>query len=905
MAFKDKQIQFKAAALGSVVVQKLAAFGVGWAVQKMTANPALAFAAGETAEQVTKDLSEAMASIAEGISLEDKSSRQMFLETLKKQLPQKLQSPDFVLPDSLRTVLESQVLDPEHLFELLAQPRPNWNDALKREILWAFAADPDATLVGVPLDEMADTILQECKSQLDADLELRCCVLQQAEYKKKIECPMYCANRLYADSFLEPLFLHKESPDGWRVTLRNLYVMPQYEEKYEIKNDLEKRLAAFITEDIPFLLVEGDAGTGKTTLSAWLNFHYVLGDKPYLFGGRLLVTVRLRDLDSETLKQEGFNKALLDYTQCSNLAAWPKNAILLLDGYDELCMIEQGGADPAGFLKNLETFTHKGFRVVVTSRHTYIPEKLPFQAARISLQHFDADKRRQWMKRYTAPDHCGQTLNDKVRKYIQEIDASKISCVCDTPMTLYMLAAGRENEKYLENDWALYRHIFMDALSETQYNEMLPNPTWDYQHHVAQLKEVLYRISEEIAFAMFKTGNAAFTLNDAALEEIVNRLKPDYPVLQGTYMEQVARHCYGLCCYWKTGGKKGAVEFLHNTIRDFFLAEYICRKLDAMVFTMQKTGENKLDQLTNLLARHLWYAPLEPNVLYFVYHRVRYNKQQGIPDYAKYEKQTHKIKDILDDFSDEGILRNAGRFFEEKKRKEEKGNLHWYTLYIVKNTMMLYRVAYEPYLEEGEYIRWCDRERENGDLVYNLFPEIFCNDPFCQCDLNHREKVGVLPFGLGGRGDFTRMDIWEMFQTLSDSDLRGMDLYGANLCGSNLHYVDLGQASLQGADLSDADLRNACLCNADLRAVDLRGANLINADLTEANLWGANLCGANLIGAKLPNGFKSYKQTEQILHLKKQKIVGLQLDAPGSTIVRQIQEKYDAAIRNISDDDNP
>ncbi len=44
------------------------------------------------------------------------------------------------------------------------------------------------------------------------------------------------------------------------------------------------------------ILIEGDAGCGKSTLVAWMNYHYSLNDDiaHTLFSMRPLITVRLR-----------------------------------------------------------------------------------------------------------------------------------------------------------------------------------------------------------------------------------------------------------------------------------------------------------------------------------------------------------------------------------------------------------------------------------------------------------------------------------------------------------------------------------------------------------------------------------------------------------------------------------
>ena len=43
---------------------------------------------------------------------------------------------------------------------------------------------------------------------------------------------------------------------------------------------------------------------------------------------------------------------------------------------------------------------------------------------------------------------------------------------------------------------------------------------------------------------------------------------------------EVIGRCCVLCAYWKNYGNIGALEFYHNNIRDYFLAEYIYEYID-------------------------------------------------------------------------------------------------------------------------------------------------------------------------------------------------------------------------------------------------------------------------------------------------------------------------------------
>ena len=122
------------------------------------------------------------------------------------------------------------------------------------------------------------------------------------------EEPKYnTSNDIYINSFKTPLFLHKKNTDkddkNLEVVLSNLFVFQKYNNG---KDDLQERLGNFIQSDSHVLIIEGDAGNGKSSLVGWMNYHYALNDddSKNMFGDKKLVTIRLRDLNKELIKEK-------------------------------------------------------------------------------------------------------------------------------------------------------------------------------------------------------------------------------------------------------------------------------------------------------------------------------------------------------------------------------------------------------------------------------------------------------------------------------------------------------------------------------------------------------------------------------------------------------------------------
>ncbi|MBR2594019.1 MAG: hypothetical protein IKD83_05275, partial [Firmicutes bacterium] len=132
------------------------------------------------------------------------------------------------------------------------------------------------------------------------------------------------ANDIYVNSFIKPLFLHKDEKYRGKVCLKNLFILQKYRDikgddsSKDVKADLEDRLSRFINvdKDSNILIIEGDAGCGKSSLIGWLNYHANEDDaiSKHVLGQRNLITIRLRDLKKETINNNNSLKdAIVEY----------------------------------------------------------------------------------------------------------------------------------------------------------------------------------------------------------------------------------------------------------------------------------------------------------------------------------------------------------------------------------------------------------------------------------------------------------------------------------------------------------------------------------------------------------------------------------------------------------------
>ena len=678
------------------------------------------------------------------------------------------------------------------------------------------------------------------------------------------------SNQDYKEIFEVPLFLHRGNS---RVCLQNLFVPHRFKEELKAKmklsdesmlvqfdwdekrrESMDKYLARFIRDEkARFLFIEGDAGCGKSSLTAYLSWHYVQHDKTAanIFGDAQLITVRLRNIDIPISGKKGERLTLgvLRFlygnkeTDRDIMKRFRKSGsrVLLLDGYDELCTVD-GIEEPEAVLRTLKNLDCK---IIVTTRPNYIDfqyfEK-PYW--HIALEHFDGEQCREWLERY---ENCGETPKAVNRQYLMRISYRETAGICDTPMGLYMVAAGHFTADALLNEWAVYRQIFYRELSETEYNQIFQDVS--AQHSIQEYQDLLYRVSEEIAWYLYQRNNENLLVPDSEITRIIGELE-----LSEDKRKTVER-CFALCGYWKANTGRGCVEFYHNNIRDFFLCEKLMRELNKAYREYGDALRDERSDITPFL-RHLCelfqYAKLNNTVLFFIKQRAAYlNKEE--PDLCvDMEREQHCTARIFETL----LLR--GDFYSICKECQKKENPVKTIARILGNTILFYRHIYEPLLVFGERVHWWrDIKKVNETGTFRQLSEQIL-DYSILSDLRGIYLRGVDLHGVDLCSvDLHNADLCDA--DLHSADLHSADLHWADLHGVNLHSADLHSADLHGADLHGVDLhganlqganlRDADLQRADLRDADLQRADLRNVDLQGANLWGTVLRGTDLHGA--------------------------------------------------------
>lgn len=408
-------------------------------------------------------------------------------------------------------------------------------------------------------------------------------------------------NSVFYDGFTNKMFLHRNSEK--QVNLENLFVIQEGEQKNDIlelseqsflKSDqVLKKLVEFINNDWKIngenlLFIEGDAGVGKSSLVSFLAYYCVEKElfvnryNQFLREDAKVLCVRLRDTEPELgncTSQDVINYINNELSRLgqnlNNNMLENANITLILDGFDELCLVENVLSEKTTFLKRIiDGFSE--YKLIITSRRHYIRyENLRLRANRynvINLKHFSKIKRNEWLDKYL--DLFPNFTNYKVLNFIRSISEDDSDGVCDTGMALYLICAGDISEEALTNQWLLYNEIFSQKITRKKYNKIFQNQRLLDDSDLALYSSELYKLNEEIAYKMFLDNNTNLSVTSEEIKLIVQKL--NFPNQE---ISLIVQECYTLCNYWKKNKKRGAVEFYHNNIRDFFMCEKIYRIL--------------------------------------------------------------------------------------------------------------------------------------------------------------------------------------------------------------------------------------------------------------------------------------------------------------------------------------
>lgn len=365
------------------------------------------------------------------------------------------------------------------------------------------------------------------------------------------------------------LFLHRR-PEDKCLTLGNTFIFPTYklyvdtyqyksnakiEELNDEKDDLEKTLDDFITNGSSMLIL-GQPGMGKTSIVSYLANKYK--NDPNLF------IIRFHDLKNIELEgKTEFNESLLLNAIIQKLNCSVKdleNKILILDGYDEMKIQLLTHDLLTKFLIAVREIDN--FKFIITSRLNYINIAFFEFNKIITLCPFNDKKINEFIDCITE--------NERDEKIELDTENRKVFGI---PVILYMALTAKINLNKYTDRISAYNKIF--SLNGGILDRFWSRDTKGYDnisHNVTYEKIPFYNILCNTAYYMFKSNNDNSISNDKYAEIIENEKKDvlnESPLWYDFPIDNLYEKGY-------------SVEFVHKSIYEFFVAEYIFCQIEKM-----------------------------------------------------------------------------------------------------------------------------------------------------------------------------------------------------------------------------------------------------------------------------------------------------------------------------------
>ena len=476
------------------------------------------------------------------------------------------------------------------------------------------------------LKKMAWFIIIACFPRIDEKTKNRKKSESSNDYLKELvtiinlhnEEPNINDDRLiYQKKYHEPFVLHKR--DGLVAFDKDVYVSPECEfriyndrnsfyptiiEKDILINNLKKLFNGSVSPKPNLCLLLGHGASGKT------SFVTMVSSNPDLLVDETDYHVLMLRRFSDTEYSELCNEIEKSCINASN------NALIILDGLDELCMMRNdiGEASSVTIVQELCSKLLIGNRkLIITSRPGFINCEEVWGILRSNnrvygliigrIMPFNHNKRVEFVNKLIKADKS-LALRPECEWVCSLKDNETINEVYSLPFFIYLIVASSkapdvarkpitENER--NNRWALFRRLFHDIYFDSNYWD--DDNTSRLRNKIKNLKENLYEVSGHVAWKMCsgKLGNYYCTTDQ--IKEIISKLN-----YNPNLMDEISDF-YPVSSYINKNGNNNAYEFAHNYVRDFFLCEFVLSELNSMI-AMPDSHQQIINWARNYLYPH-------------------------------------------------------------------------------------------------------------------------------------------------------------------------------------------------------------------------------------------------------------------------------------------------------------
>lgn len=608
----------------------------------------------------------------------------------------------------------------------------------------------------------------------------------------------------YYKNFFKPLCFHRFTRA--RVSMFDVFVMPEVEYKDNIVK-AEDCAKGFLTSGDPLLILLGQGGYGKTSFVCWISRNY------RKITNRPVHIIRLRDYFANTI-----DKIFDNIVKKIPIKKLEDNAVIILDGLDELCMAVGSNGSEAEYSTKLikkffELFGNRNDRrLIITSRNVFVNQKLLYSD---ELREFNEERHyfakrnfnihiaklkplsnqlRQYLIENLAEKDSNISKDSYIYKYLYEFDSkTEYNSILSSPFIVYLMCAASNSnnndmvidEECINNSWLLLRRFFYDIYINPEYSEN------DSRADMCKYREELYSITCEIAFRMYKKQYSKLYFTRDEVQKIVCEMFKDKNIkgeLVDDNLVEYLSMCHSLSCYFDNSNLEYcALEFVHNTVRDFFVCEYILRGLND-IYRNDMDDAEKGKQISFWLSDHLMYLPLYKNNILIndnnigqIYLQALEAAHETYPQLIENSGNNDNLHYIFDVFVENGGIHKFNYDSDEINVEKAKAN-------ILINSSFIYMNTVKKRLQNNQKIKWFGTNKTYPFDIMNCF-------------------------GIKNIRWYNKADLLEYMKNFLDSadlsnvNLMYADLSGANLKDVDLKYANLREASLGGANLSGSNLK--------------------------------------------------------------------------------------------------
>ena len=676
----------------------------------------------------------------------------------------------------------------------------------------------------------------------------------------------------YIKNYNRPLFLDKNS----NITLGNMYLEPQVE---NMNISAIEAISDWCLKDEKLLFVYGAAGVGKTSLVTKIisDIYGISGQDSLLeFDKTEIHPVILRDKVydiMEKTKTDSYSalsviRSIISIPDCDL-----DGHLIILDGFDELCVLANGFDGTKFINKLLKDLNSSDIKIIITSRP--MSEMTYYISKDVSILKIIWTESQiiEWCDKFSK-----LTKSNEEKEWCDSFKANYSAILKSNPndsrlemfsVPIILYLACKSNTVIEENDsiGKFYDKVFR-AIADRKHSEQHKSSgVYEGAETERLYKLINWQFTKELAYQMFLNDTLTLTNCDKyGIDRIGYAKTRTIAVLRERKKEisentEIDTELYLAVSYFAKGQSEG-IEFAHKTVYEYFTALKLYEDYFAC-FNSEYFKEHDMDiaveEVWNNIIEAFRYAKVSEDIFNYLNEMIRpvytglENESTGF-DYKNFEKcyiegmKKHILSHLaihspIKEYLAEPIPVNnqIGCAFR---------NLTWFL------TGHKYNNDFGEFLPDSirEMISsdFSDINCKNWHLGYYDFSNInLSNAHFDGADLDHTTFENSI---IQQQASFKHANLSEAI--MNGANLEGSVLDNACMVGTIINNANLVGASLKGAYISEANLSESNLSNADLRDAVICDTNLSYASLRNADLTGADLAGsihgsADFSGAKV------------------------------------------------------